>query len=229
VPAKTTVGDVMTHEVITVAPELSFKDLVQVIVAHGVSAVPVVTPDGTVLGVVTEADLLCHQAHEDDVPGAVCPHFAGHLTKEDWRKAAGQTAATLMSPAPSSATATPATSLPAAARLLTQSKVRRLFVLQDEKLVGVVARRDVLRSFLRTDDDVQSDVDHTVFDEALHANRNNVRASVEHGVVLLTGRLEYEADVATAERLTRAVPGVVEVRNRLDFVWTGQGVPTTVT
>lgn len=225
--AKTTVGDVMTREVITVAPELPFKDLVQVIVTHGVSAVPVVTPDGTVIGVVTEADLLCHQAHEDDVPGAACPHFAGHLTKEDWRKAAGQTAATLMST--SSDTATPATSLPAAARLLTRSKVRRLFVLQDEKLVGVVARRDVLRSFLRTDDDVQSDVDHTVFDETLRANRNNVRASVEHGVVLLTGRLEYEADVATAERLTRAVPGVVEVRNRMDFVWTGQGVHTTAT
>ncbi|WP_410643595.1 HAD-IC family P-type ATPase [Amycolatopsis sp. lyj-346] len=91
------------------------------------------------------------------------------------------------------------------------------------------ARRDVLRTFLRTDDDVQSDVDHTVFDEALHANRNNVRASVEHGVVLLTGRLEYEADVATAERMTRAVAGVVDVRNRMDFVWTGQGAHSTAT
>ncbi|MEV7098611.1 CBS domain-containing protein [Amycolatopsis sp. NPDC051045] len=225
--AKTTVGDVMTRAVITVGPELPFKDLVQVIVTSGVSAVPVVTPEGTMIGVVTEADLLCRQAHEDDVPGAACPHFAGHLTKEDWRKAAGQTAATLMSTSPD--TTSPAATLPAVARLLTQRRVRRLFVLQDEKLVGVVARRDVLRSFLRTDDDVQSDVDHTVFDEALHANRNNVLASVEHGVVLLTGRLEYEADVATAERMTRAVPGVVDVRNRMDFVWTGQGAHSTTT
>ncbi|WP_328647966.1 CBS domain-containing protein [Amycolatopsis sp. NBC_00348] len=223
----TTVGDVMTREVITVAPELPFKDLVQVIVTHGVSAVPVVTPDGAVIGVVTEADLLCRQAHEDDVPGAGCPHFAGHLTKEDWRKAAGQTAATLMSTA--SDTTSPTATLPAAARLLTRSGVRRLFVLQDEKLVGVIARRDVLRSFLRTDDDLRSDVDRTVFDEALHANRDNVRASVEHGVVLLTGRLEYEADVATAERMTRAVAGVVDVRNRMDFVWTGHRAHSTAT
>ena len=46
-------------------------------------------------------------------------------------------------------------------------------------------------------------------------------------MVLLTGRLEYEADVATAERLTLAVPGVVGVRNRMDFVWQGQGSRTT--
>ncbi|MEU4518898.1 CBS domain-containing protein [Amycolatopsis sp. NPDC024027] len=224
---KPTVGDVMTREVITVVPELPFKDLVQVIVTNGVSAVPVLAPDGAMIGVVTEADLLCRQAHEDDVPGAGCPHFAGHLTKEDWRKAAGQTAATLMST--TSGTTTPEATLPAAARLLTQSKVRRLFVLREEKLVGVIARRDVLRTFLRTDDEVQADVDHIVFDEALHANRNNVRASVEHGVVLLTGRLEYEADVATAERMTRAVAGVVDVRNRMDFVWTGQGAHSTAT
>jgi osmotically-inducible protein OsmY len=46
---------------------------------------------------------------------------------------------------------------------------------------------------------------------------------VEHGVVLLTGRLEYEGDVATAVRLIRSVPGVVEVKNRLDYVWNGAG------
>jgi CBS domain-containing protein len=126
-------------------------------------------------------------------------------------------------------TTTPAASLPEVARLLTKSGVHRLFVLDGEHLVGVVARRDVLRTFLRTDEDLRTDVDHTVFGDALHADKNNVLASVEHGVVMLTGRLEYEADVATAERLTRAVPGVVEVRNRMDFVWTGQGVHTTAT
>ena len=96
-------------------------------------------------------------------------------------------------------------------------------MLDGEHLVGVVARRDVLRTFLRTDEDLRTDVDRTVFDDALHADKNAVLASVERGVVLLTGRLEYEADVATAERLALAVPGVVGVRNRMDFVWQGQG------
>lgn len=216
-----TVGHVMTREVITATPATSFKDLIAMIVTNGVSAVPVVNPDGELLGVVTEADLLCRQAHQDDNLGAGCPHFAGHLTREDWRKASAQTAVTLMTAAP--VTTTPSATLPEVARLLTKSGVRRLFVLDDAHLVGVVARRDVLRTFLRTDEDLQIDVDHTVFGDALHADRNNVLASVEHGVVMLTGRLEYEADVATAERLTLAVPGVVAVRNRMDFVWQGQG------
>ncbi|MDT7799040.1 MAG: hypothetical protein QOI78_2473 [Actinomycetota bacterium] len=217
----TTVGQIMTREVITVTPATPFKDLVGMIVTNGVSAVPVVTPEGALLGVVTEADLLCRQAHQDDQLGAGCPHFAGHLTREDWRKAAAQTAATLMTAAPR--TTTPGATLPEVARSLTTSGVRRLFVLDGEHLVGVVARRDVLRTFLRTDEDLRTDVDRTVFDDALHADKDAVLASVEHGVVLLTGRLEYEADVATAERLALAVPGVVGVKNRMDFVWQGQG------
>ncbi len=217
----TTVGHVMTREVITATPATSFKDLAGMIVTDRVSAVPVVSPGGGLLGVVTEADLLCRQAHEDDALGASCPHFAGHLTREDWRKAAAQTAATLMSAAPR--TTTPGATLPEVARLLTTSGVRRLFVLDGGQLVGVVARRDLLRAFLRTDEDLRADVDRTVFEDALHADQNSVLASVEHGVVLLTGRLEYEADVATAQRLALAVPGVVGVRNRMDFVWRGEG------
>jgi osmotically-inducible protein OsmY len=47
------------------------------------------------------------------------------------------------------------------------------------------------------------------------------RATVTQGVVLLTGRLEYQGDVTTAVRLIRAIPGVVAVRNRLDWQWNG--------
>ncbi|MFI5592325.1 CBS domain-containing protein [Amycolatopsis sp. NPDC051758] len=215
----TTAGRIMTREVITATPATPFKDLVGMIVTNGVGAVPVVTPEGALLGVVTEADLLCRQAHQDDRLGASCPHFAGHLTREDWRKAAAQTAATVMTATPR--TTTPDATLPEVARLLTTSGVRSLFVLDGEHLVGVVTRRDLLRTFLRTDEDLQTDVDRTVFEDALHADKNAVLASVEHGVVLLTGRLEYEADVATAERLALAVPGVVGVENRMDFVWQG--------
>jgi CBS domain-containing protein len=216
----TTAGHVMTREVITATPATAFKDLVGMIVTDRVSAVPVVGPEGDLLGVVTEADLLCRQAHQDDDLDAGCPHFAGHLTREDWRKAAAQTAATLMTTAPR--TTTTGATLPEVARLLTTNGVRRVFVLDGGRLVGVVARRDLLRTFLRTDEDLRAEVDRTVFEAALHADRNTVLASVERGVVLLTGRLEYEADVATAERLALAVPGVVGARNRMDFVWQGR-------
>jgi CBS domain-containing protein len=215
----TTAVDVMTREVITATPVTSFKDLADLIVTRGLRPVPVVGPDGGMLGVVTEADLLCREAHRDDRAGARCPHFAGHLAREDWRKAASLTAATLMQPSPE--TTTPEATLPEIARLLTKNGVRRVFVLRDGRLAGVVARRDVLRTFLRTDEDLRADIDRAVFGTALHAQRDAVLASVKHGVVLLTGRLEYEADVAAAERLTLAIPGVVGVDNRMDYVWQG--------
>jgi len=219
-----TVEDVMTREVVTTGPATPFKDLIELLSAHSISAVPVMDGDGQLIGVVSETDLLCRQEHQDD-PGHTGPSFfAGHATREHWRKAAALTAAEVMTSPP--LTTTPETALSVAAGLLAQAGVRRLFVVDKGKLVGVLARRDVLSTFLRTDGDIRAEINDAVFDHALHANRNNVLATVEHGVVLLTGRLEYEADVATAERRVESIPGVVEVKNRMDYVWNGLGAHT---
>jgi CBS domain-containing protein len=223
----TTVSDVMTRKVVTVGPATPFKDIIGVLTAHAISAVPVVDAEGRILGVVSEADLLHKQEHQDDVEQAGPSRFSGHQTRERWRKAAGRTAAELMtSPAP---TVPAGATLPDAARALTQAGVRRLFVTDGEFLAGVVARRDVLRTFLRGDEDIQTEIRHDVFDNALHANKNNVRATVEHGVVMLTGRLEYEGDVDRAVQLIGSIHGVVEVKNRMGYVWNGEGTHFAVT
>jgi CBS domain-containing protein len=217
----TTVGDIMTRNVITVGPTMPFKEIVDRLISAGISALPVIDKHGAVLGVVSEADLLRREEHQDDAPTAHPPVFAGHRTHEQWRKAAGLTAADVMtSPA---LTVSTGTGLPQVARRLAQAGVRRLVVVDDGKLVGVVARRDLLRIFLRGDPDIKAEIDRDVLAGALHANMTMVRATVEDGVVLLTGRLEYEADVATAARLCHDIPGVVSVRNRLDYLWNGAG------
>jgi CBS domain-containing protein len=217
----TTVGDIMTRNVITVGPTTPFKEIVDRLVGAGISALPVIDKHGAVLGVVSEADLLHREEHQDDAATAHPPLFAGHRIHEQWRKAAGLTAADVMtSPA---LTVSIGTGLPQVARRLAQAGVRRLVVVDDGKLVGVVARRDLLRIFLRGDPDIKAEIDRDVLEGALHANMTMVRATVEDGVVLLTGRLEYEADVATAARLCHDIPGVVSVRNRLDYLWNGAG------
>jgi CBS domain-containing protein len=217
----TTVGDVMTRDVITVGPTTPFKDVVDRLVGAGISAIPVIDKHGAIVGVVSEADLLYREEHEDDAPTAHPPVFAGHRTREQWRKAAGLTAADLMtSPV---LTVSAGTGLPQVARRLAQAGVRRLVVVDDGKVVGVVARRDLLRIFLRGDPDIQAEIDRDVLAGALHANMTMVRATVDDGVVMLTGQLEYEADVATATRLCHDIPGVVSVWNRLDYLWNGAG------
>ena len=217
----TTVSDVMTHDVVTAAPATPFKDLVDLMVGEGISALPVVGAGGHLLGVVSEADVLCKDEHLDDQPQVVPPRFARHSVHAHWAKATGLTAAELMT-SPALCIASDA-SIPTAARQLVQAGVRRLCVVDGGRLVGVVARRDLLRPFLRGDREIKDQIDTEVLHTALRVNPAMVRVTVEHGVVLLTGRLEYQGSVATAIELIRAVPGVVAVRNRLDWQWNGHG------
>ena len=216
-----TAADVMTREPVTAEPSTPFKDLVDLMVGEQVSALPVVNRRGVLLGVVSEADLLRRAEHADEASPGRPSRFAGHHARVDWRKATGLTAAGLMT-TPALAVAGNWT-LPQVAREFTRTGVRRLFVVDGGRLVGVLARRDVLRPYLRGDREIEHEIDTEIFGRAVHAKPGSVRATVECGVVLLTGRLEYQADTTTAANLARRVPGVVEVRNRLDWQWNGDG------
>lgn len=215
----TTVGDVMTRDVVTVEPAMPVKDLAAILVRHGISAVAVLDSRRNVLGVVTEADLLRRKEHEDDqVPPKAFP-FTPRRLREQWRKATGLTARDVMtSPA---ITVESIATLPCAARLLSDLGVRRAFVVDKGTLVGVLARRDLLRAYLRTDEEIRAEIDREVFGRLLQTNPAMVRATVEHGVVFLTGRVEYESDIDVAVRRIAAVRGAVAVKNRLDYCWDG--------
>jgi len=211
-----TVADVMTTDVVRVEPDTPFKDIVDFVVGEAISAVPVVDHRGALVGVVSEADLLCKQEFHgvDRAPSA-------RRLQAEWRKAAGMTARDVMTTPV--ATITADVPLAEAAGQLLRSGLRRLFVVDGDRVVGVLARRDLLRGFLRGDSDIRREIERDVFDRALAADPRRVRVTVENGVVWLTGRLEWQGDVAAAERLSRCVAGVVGVRNRLDYAWQGGG------
>lgn len=71
---------------------------------------------------------------------------------------------------------------------------------------------------LCADDVIREQVERAVRD-ALPDQRVVVRASVRAGSVLLVGRVEYRSDLRVIDSVVRAVPGVVEVRNRMSFLW----------
>ena len=215
----TTVADVMTREVVTVEPATPVKDVAQVLLWNGISAVAVVDTCRNVLGVVTEADLLRRKEHEDDKLPPKPSRFTRRRLRDQWRKAAGLTAADVMT-APA-ITVESSETLPCVARKLRDAAVRRAFVVDQGRLVGVVARRDLLRAYLRSDEEIRAEIDRDVFGRLLHANPAVVRSTVEHGVVLLTGRVEYRSDIDVAVRRIATVPGVVAVKNRLDYWWNG--------
>lgn len=141
------VRDVMTTPVITVGPDATYSEIVDLLLEHDISGVPVVHPGGRLLGMVTEADLLSGEAYghrRHRALGLVAAFLRGDDT--EWlRKAAGTTARELMTGPPS--TASPDDDLSDAARQMLQGAHKRLPVVVDGKIVGIVSRSDLLGHF----------------------------------------------------------------------------------
>ncbi|GAA2771149.1 CBS domain-containing protein [Streptomyces showdoensis] len=207
-----TVADVMTRRVVAVLPGADFKEIVTTMRRWRVTAVPVVEGEGRVVGVVSEADLLLKEEFHDHRLGLV--EQMRHL--DATAKAGSRRARELMtSPA---VTVSPGASLPAAARLMTVRGVKRLPVVDAGGVLrGVVSRSDLLKVFLRPDEDLAAEVRHDVVEPLFPLSRHQVDVRVEAGVVTLSGTgLDPHVDlVPVAARLARAVEGVVDVRCEL--------------
>ncbi|MFE2752296.1 CBS domain-containing protein [Actinosynnema sp. NPDC059335] len=217
-----TVASLMTREIVTAEPDTPFKHLARLLTGHGISAVPIVDADGRPVGVVSEADLLTKQEHPHDARRSwLSGPGAGHRR----RKAEGTTAADVMTSRV--VTTTTGTPISTAAHELRSAGVRRLFVVdQDGRLVGVLARRDALKAFTIDDEVLREEILRTVFERVLWLEPIGVDVRVEHGVVTLRGMLDRRSDVVTAERVTRVMPGVVDVRSELTYAWDDRRVRT---
>lgn len=185
-----TVGDVMTRCPVSVPLDAPFETLAAILTHERISAVPVVDAAGVPAGVVSEADLI----------GA--PRTA--------------TARELMTSPPR--TVALDASLSTAARLLADAGVRRLFVTEHGRLAGVLSRRDLLKTYLVEDDIVREWVRRALV-AVLPADRPAPSVSVRDGVVLLLGRVEWRSEKDAVDECVRAVPGVVEVVDRLGYVF----------
>ncbi|MEY9848672.1 CBS-domain-containing membrane protein [Streptacidiphilus sp. BW17] len=201
------VGDVMTQTVVSVGREAGFKDIVALMAQCQVSALPVTAVEGRVVGVVSEVDLLPKEEFRDEEPSR--PEQVRRLG--DMAKASAITAAELMtSPA---VTVRADAALAQAAREMARHHVKRLPVVDEwGVLAGVVSRADLLKVFLRPDEEIAEEVRREVVAYLFGDGAIDVVVEVTDGVVTLTGRLPDTMLVPVAARLTRAVEGVVDVR-----------------
>jgi CBS domain-containing protein len=102
-----------------------------------------------------------------------------------------------------------------AARRLEAARVRRLPVVDDAgRLVGIVSRRDLVRLYARPDSEIRADVVEQAVD-AMWLEPSTVDVVVSAGVVTLTGQVDRVSTKEIMVRLTRAVPGVVDVVDQL--------------
>jgi CBS domain-containing protein len=206
-----TVKDVMTTRVIWVKKDATFREMATALHEHRVSAFPVVDDDGKVIGVVSEADMLNKEALDDE-PGVI----SGILHRRDQAKARGVTAGDLMTTAV--VAVRPEDTVEHAAKLMYDRRVKRLPVTdENEHLVGIISRADVLSVFDRTDQDIRKEITDEVILGEFMADPLVLQVSVKDGVVTLAGRPETNETGHDIVRRVRHVQGVVAVRDRLSY------------
>ncbi|WP_405895671.1 CBS domain-containing protein [Streptomyces sp. NBC_00104] len=212
------VGEVMTPEVIQAHQDTPFKDVARMLARHRISGLPVVDADDKVLGVISETDLMRRQAAqaERDRGDRLRLPALRRKARIAAAKARAMTAGQLMStPA---ITVHPEQRVAEAARVMERHHIERLPVVDEEdRLIGIATRRDLLRVFLRTDDEIRQEIIDEVLTRAMCLPPHTLVVSVHDGTAMLEGRLERRSDIPVAVRLTWRVDGVVGVMNSLTF------------
>jgi CBS domain-containing protein len=209
-PMHLAVSDVMTRDPITVAPDADFKQIERLLAQQHVGALPVVGAEGRPVGVVSETDLVLKTEAALGARAGI-----GSRARHQRSKAAATTAQGLMTAPPISVE--PGERLAAAARLMRQHGVHQLLVVGEGRLLGVVSRGDLLKSFLRADEDIRDDVVQGVIDGIMWLNPVEFEVIVNDGVVDISGVIERRSHVEILIDLIRGVEGVVAVRPAVGY------------
>lgn len=206
------VRDVMTTEVVTVTLDTHFETIASLLESHRIDQVPVIDDEHRVLGIVTEADLLAKVERQGrERPGGI----ERWLLEGDVRKAEGNLASEIMTRPVDSIW--PEATVTHAAQQMTLSQVKALAVVdQGERLIGIVSRKDRLKSFARDDASIYHEVVEDVLRGALAIEPAAVAVVVKDGAVVLRGEVESRGLRDIIANMVGAVPGVVSVANGIE-------------
>lgn len=214
--------DVMTTRVVTVSPDATVREIAGLLRDHKISAVPVADADGTLLGIVSEGDLL----RRPELGTLRQPSWWLDLLAEprekalDYIKSHGGSAKDVMTR--ELVTVPEDASLEELADALERHRIKRVPVVREGRLTGIVSRADLLHGLIArqsapeaSDDDrsLARSVESELGQASVH--REYVTVVVSGGVVHLWGAVESDAERRAAELAAKNVAGVKAVRNQL--------------
>ncbi|OLR94442.1 CBS domain-containing protein [Actinokineospora bangkokensis] len=197
------VRDVMTRPVVTVRPDTPLREAVTLVTEHGYAGLPVVDEDGRVIGVVGESELLRCVVDPDDVADPLVGDVVGGQVRVGSpvdREVVGDV---MVRPVE---VVGPDVEAAVVAGTMLTSGTRCLPVVERGLLVGVVARRDLLRTLVRPDDVIAAKVRALLDDYA--GSRRAWSLVVDHGQVGVTGDFADDAERRLVVALCRTVAGV---------------------
>lgn len=185
------VKELMTANVATVGPDASLKEVASILADLRISGLPVVGEDGRVLGVVSEGDIVEKEA--DGWPG----------------RTAGEA---MTSPVVTIEADQPVAK---AAKLMVEKGVNRLPVQSGGQLVGIVSRADLVRAFLRYDEQIAQEIREEVVMGTFAIAPECLHIGVADGEVTLGGEVDTPEVAELLPAFVARVPGVVAVDSHL--------------
>jgi len=221
-------ADVMTQPVISVTPETTIAEAAQLMLQHRISGLPVVDARATVVGVVTEGDLLrrtetgTERRHPRWIEYLIAP---GRLAQE-YANANARRVGEVMST--EVVAVAPSDPLEDVVRLMERRHIKRVPVIEAGRLVGIVSRANLVQALVRNlpKPAVGAAVGDAEIRERIMAEiakqpwgpRSGVDIRVEAGVVELYGAVTDDRERTALQVLAERIPGVKEVRDHLVWV-----------
>jgi CBS domain-containing protein len=201
------VETIMTRDVLTVAAGTPLKEVAALLTANHISGVPVADSDGTVLGVVSEADILCKEEGFPPNPGRLSGWLLRRIDGE-LDKIGARTAADAMTA--QALTVRPAQQVSEVARLMVGHRINRLPVVADGRLVGIVSRADLVRAFNRSDVELEHELRKEVLFGVLVLSPDAFNVTVKDGVVSIEGTVRAACSLSGSQHRR----GSVGIRSR---------------
>ncbi|APO78779.1 CBS/BON domain-containing protein (plasmid) [Rhizobium etli 8C-3] len=221
------VSTIMTSAVITIQSTATVAEAANLMLANRISGLPIVEPQGMLVGLISESDLLRRSELDTERQRSWWLSLLASPGKvaEEYVRAHGRKVKEVMS-APVM-TVSPYATLGEAADLMERSKVKRLPVVTNGRLVGIVTRSDFLKPLVR---EPPVEAGQPLSDAAIAAaiaeelaaqswSKNGlIRANVKNGVVTLSGSVLDERERGAAIVAAENVLGVKMVRDQLAWI-----------
>ena len=226
------VSEVMTSNAISVQPKTMVGDAVRIMLANHLSGLPVLDEQGTLVGVVTEGDLLrrAEIGTEGGQAGWLKALLQPASVAADYVATHSRHVSGVMSHNP--VFVTPGTSLAEAVQIMLRKRIKRLPVLEDNRLIGVVSRSDLLRALASklvqapgkaSDDEILKFI-KTEIEKAKWAPKSGLRLAVKDAVVTLEGTIFSDEERKAVVTIAENAPGVKEVKDLMVFVDPNSGL-----
>ena len=215
--------DVMVSPVITVKPGTPVKEAARILLERRISAVPVVDDKGKIAGIVSEGDLLRRsEAGTDRRRSSWLRMLLGEESiAAEYTRAHAKKVADIMTR--NVVTATPDTPLSEIASLLEARAIKRVPIVEDGELVGIVSRANLIQAVASARETLEISLsDEAIRDRLLKhlreqpwAHTSQINVTVNGGVVDLWGITYSDIERNAVRIAAENIPGVRAVNNRL--------------